>query len=192
MATTSAWNRWFDTVRPVAQPVYSLNAPVPTAVRKRRDELAPALEPFEQRRNPLTLVVKRFGESSSLAMSSLEDELRSVLQSWAPMAARIRNIDAFVEPAGGPGPVVYYDVESPGLEALHAALVDRFGPTDSAIEGPHYVPHVTLARGGERVHLERITGPVTPPIEWTIDELVLWSARYDQRVATITLPATTV
>lgn len=169
--------------------MYSLNVPVPTAVADQRDELEPRLEPFSTVRDSLTLVVKRFGDRSPEAMEALQRRIAGLLAKWPPVEARISHIDAFESPAGGPAPVVYLAVESPGLEALHTDLVDRFGTADPQIEGHNYVPHVTLARGGPMAALADITGPLDVPIEWSIESLELWSVQYSQPVTEFTLPS---
>lgn len=169
--------------------MYSLNVPVPRAVETRRDELAPSLERFQTVRDPLTLVVKRFGDRPPASVDALQRRLEELLADWAPLAAHIDRIEAFESPAGGPAPVVYLAVDSPGIEALHHALVERFGTADVAIEGDAYVPHVTLARGGPLQGLDAVTGPLECPIEWTVEALELWSVRHEQPVATLSLGA---
>lgn len=168
--------------------VYSLNAVVPHAAIERRDELHEVLEPFEERRDPLTLVVKRFGSRAPTELDSLTQSLGEILQQWGPIAAEIEGIDVFVDPPGGPGPVVYLDITSPGLESLHQQLVDRFGVVDPTIEGHRYVPHITLARGGARTGIDSVTNTTISTHEWTIEELMLWSARHDTAVTRFSLP----
>lgn len=168
--------------------MHSLNAPVPAVIAERRDDLVDQLSTFERHREHLTLVVKRFGERSPGALVHLEHQLEDILTRWGPIEARITGVDAFVDPPGGPAPVVYFAVDSPGLTSLHMELVDRFGMADPTIEGDRYVPHITLARGGSRVGLSEVTGHPIEPIDWVIDELVLWTARYDRPITHLQLP----
>lgn len=167
--------------------MYSLNVPIPPAIRACRDERSGALEPFETVREPLTLVVKRFGDRSPEALSALEGRLRSRLSTQGPISARIDRIDSFSQPAGGPAPVIYLAVDSPQLEAMHRELVDRYGTADIDIEGAGYVPHVTLARGGPMASVDALVGALEEPITWEIDTLELWSVRYEQPVTTFHL-----
>lgn len=168
--------------------MYSLNAALPPAIVERREALAASLEPFDTVRDPLTLVVKRFGARSPDAVDRLDRAVGELLGGWGPIAARNDGVDAFVDPPAGPGPVVYLTVDSPGLVALHEALAERFGLADVTIEGPRYVPHITLARGGSRADLDALTGRSLAPIEWTVDEVLLWTARYDRPVTRYPLP----
>ena len=168
--------------------VYSLNAPVPVAATRRQAELADALESFERIRDPLTLVIKRFGDRPPSALEALERTLAELLRDWGPIAARADTVGTFKDPASGPAPVVYLAVESPGLEALHADLVDRFGLADPAIEGDSYVPHITLARGGPMEVTDAMDGLTVPPVEWVIEEVILWTARHERPVSRLSLP----
>lgn len=168
--------------------MYSLNAVIPPAANEFRDDLAEVLEPFEERRDPLTLVVKRFGSRAPTELASLTRSLGEILQQWGPIAAEIEGVDVFVDPPGGLGPVVYLDITSPGLESLHRQLVDRFGVVDPAIEGAQYVPHITLARGGPRTGIDSVMDTSLATHEWTIEELMLWTARQDTAVTRFSLP----
>ncbi len=85
-------------------------------------------------------------------------------------------LGAFEAPVAGPAPVAYLAVESPGLEALHDELVEAFGAVPG-LEGEDYVPHVTLARGGDVEALSALEGAAVEPVAWTVDELLLWDAR---------------
>ncbi len=160
--------------------MYSLNVPVPPAVSKLARGLA--AETFGSSvRDRHTLVVKRLGEKSP---ERLAPEVRDVVAGTAPFQLRIDGIGSFAEPTTGRSPVVYLRVDSPALEALHRRLCDRFGAIDG-LEGDEYVPHVTIARGG---NADRLIGrDVTT--EWTVDWLVLWTGRYDEPVERISLPA---
>lgn len=178
----------FEASRTDGGGVYSLNAVVPPAADEFRDELAEVLDPFEDRRDPLTLVVKRFGSRSNTELASLTRTLGEMLEQWGPIAAEIDGVDVFVDPPGGPAPVIYLGIRSPGLESLHRQLVDRFGVVDQAIEGAQYTPHITLARGGPRTGIDSVTNTSLPSHEWTIEELMLWTARHDSVVTRFSLP----
>lgn len=168
--------------------VYSLNAAIPAAAIEQRDELLEHLESFETVRDPLTLVIKRFGTPDSTALSSLERSLGEVLNEWGPMRAEIDGIDLFMDPPSGPSPVIYLGVSSHGLEALHRDLVDRFGVVDPAIEGENYIPHITIARGGPRVAIDELRDISLETHQWTIETVMLWSSRHDKPVKQFSLP----
>ncbi|MDZ7701069.1 MAG: 2'-5' RNA ligase family protein [Halobacteriales archaeon] len=104
----------------------------------------------------------------------------------SPVDVRIDGLGAFEAPVTGPAPVAYLAVESPGLEALHARLVEAFGAVEG-LEGEAYVPHVTVARGGDAAALEPLDGVEIDPVEWTVTELWCWDARPGERTGRIGL-----
>lgn len=159
--------------------MYSLNVPVPPAVARLARGLAS--ERFDATpRDRHTLVVKRLGDGDP---HSLAHQLRDALAGTPPFAIRLTGVEAFDTPTTGRGPVVYLAVESSALVELHRTLCERFDPVEG-IEGDEYVPHVTVARGGDAGGLVGRS----VEFEWTADALVLWSARYDEPVERISLP----
>ena len=159
--------------------MYSLNAPVPSAVARLASGLAADLLDATVRERH-TLVVKRLGESDP---SGLSGEVRRVVAGTDPFPARVTGVDVFDDPPTGEAPVAYLRVESPGLERLHQRLCERFDPVDG-IEGDEYTPHVTVARGGDAGRLR----DRDPDREWTVDRLLVWSGRYEEPVETVALP----
>lgn len=160
----------------------SLNVPVPGEVRRLAADLAPALAAFDRVRERHTLVCKR-----------LEDRVdrvavREALAGAPAVEARISGIDRFERPERGPGPVVYLAVESSGLHRLHRRLVERFGRVPG-LEGDEYVPHVTLARGGDPAAVERLITRDVEPVTWTVSRLDCWDAERREPVGSIDLPA---
>jgi len=168
--------------------VYSANAQIPEAVQGIVREHREYIELFDVVRAEHTLVVKRFGELSARERVEVERSLGSVLREWAPIGARGRGFDVFTDPPDGQGPVLYLAVESPGLEALHRNLLDAFGAVSSRIEGDSYVPHITLARGGDRTAIGSLTSRSVEPVEWMIEEVYLWDARYQRPITHYRLP----
>lgn len=169
--------------------MYSLNVPVPGAVSSGVWDLRAALTGFERLRDELTLVVKRLDARSAGEFAALERAMREELTGTAPFEVEITGVDRFEDPPAGPAPVIYLAVDSPALEGLHDALVDRFGVL-GAIEGREYVPHITIARGdgdvaaiGDR-ELEGLAG-----YRWTVDRLVFWDARRELPAGEVSLPA---
>ena len=160
----------------------SLNVPVPGRVERVAADVEPELLPFERRRERHTLVAKRF-ESESLG--ALESDLRPVLASVRPFELSVTGVDYFAAPTRGAGPVVYLVVESPGLRRLHDRLVERFGGIEG-LEGDDYVPHVTLARGGDVADAERLARALDP-VTWTASRLDVWSGEYREVVSRIDL-----
>lgn len=167
--------------------MYSLNAPIPGEVRRLAADLHPDLFGFASIREEFTLVVKRLGTPAPGEFAGIESRARRVLAGAPPCEARIAGIDAFELPARGDGPVVYLAVESPGLREIHDRLAAEFG-TAADIEGEHWVPHVTLARGGSMDRVERLTARGIEPITWTIDSLHFYDARHGERAGTVSLP----
>lgn len=161
--------------------MYSCNIPVPTEVsRLARGLAATCFEATPRDRH--TLVVKRLGERE---LQSVTREVRRAIEGTAPFEARTGSIELFREPTTGRGPVAYLRIESPALVELHERLCAVFEPIEG-LEGDGYVPHVTIARGGDAGRLEGAnTGE---PITWTVDSLLVWAARYDEPASRISLP----
>ncbi len=167
--------------------MFSLNVPLPGAVRRRIEDLRPALAGFETVREEPTLVVKRFGRVSPEEAARLESEVRLALAGTPAFEARVDGLGAFAAPVSGPAPVVYLAVESSGLEAVHARLVEAFDAVEG-LEGGDYVPHVTVARGGEGTGLDELLAREVEPVEWTVTELWFWDARHGERAGRVSLP----
>lgn len=168
--------------------VLSLNVPVPGQVKRLAEGLRPALTGFDRIRDRHTMVCKRFEDDAEGGRARIQGRARQVLAGAGPFEARVTGIDVFGEPLAGPGPVVYLAVESPGLLDVHRRLVEEFGAVP-AFEGESYVPHVTIARGGNPDALERILDHDVEPVTWTVSELIFWDGRYEELVGTVSLPA---
>ncbi|GAB3420658.1 2'-5' RNA ligase family protein [Haloparvum alkalitolerans] len=176
--------------------MFSLNVPIPPAVERIADDLQPRLVSFDRVRERHTLVCKRIGVDDlpvagraphkDRALAALREELRPLLAGTAPIDLRIAGIDAFERPAQGPGPVVYLAVESDALRRLHRRLCGAFDPVDG-IEGDDYVPHVTLARGGDRDAVERLLAADVEPVSWTASELDVYDPEFREVAATVPL-----
>ncbi|ESP87748.1 2'-5' RNA ligase family protein [Candidatus Halobonum tyrrellensis] len=167
--------------------MYSLNVPVPGAVRRLAADLAPDLAAFESVRDRHTLVVKRFDGEASLAR--LRERARPLVAGVAPFEARVTGVDAFETPVYGDGPVVYLAVESDGLREVHERFVAEFGAVEP-LEGDDYTPHVTLARGragpDAGAALSRLRDREVD-LSWTVDELGIWSREYREIAARLPL-----
>lgn len=149
----------------------SLNVPLPPNVVQLARHLTAELPGTVRPRNRHTLVVKRLADPEVEAV-------RRVLAETSAFGARITGLGTF---DGDTGPVVYLAVESPGLVALHERLCDAADPI-AGIEGPDYVPHVTLGRGGNPSDVAAFTDRDVPATEWTVDALVGWNATYREHV----------
>lgn len=159
--------------------MYSLNAPVPSSVARLASGLAADCVDATARERH-TLVVKRLGDTDP---GRLADSVRDVLAGIEPFPARATGVELFREPPSGTAPVAYLRVDSPGLERLHERLCERVDPVDG-IEGDGYVPHVTIARGGDADRLEGRAADV----EWTVDRLDVWDGDDGEPVEGIALP----
>jgi len=168
--------------------VYSLNVPVPGDVERLAEDLRPELLGFETVRERHTLVCKRLGDAPPGGVPRLREQVRTALAGAPAFEARIAGIDYFVDPPLGEGPVAYLAVESPGLRRVHDRLLPEFSAVE-AFEGDDYAPHVTLARGGDAAAARRLAERDIEPVTWTVDELVVWDAKYEESVATFPLPA---
>lgn len=169
--------------------MYSLNVPVPPAVRDFAEELRPALVGFERIREPRThtLVLKRLPAADRREYLEDERRARGALTGAPAVEARIAELGVFWEPPNGPGPVLYLAVESPGLIDLHERLVEELDAV-AEMEGEAYTPHVTLARGGDRSTIEGLLSRDIDPIRFTVTELAFYDGRHGERIDTISLP----
>lgn len=169
--------------------MYSLNVPVPAAVKRLADDLAPELTPFRTVRDRKTLIVKRFdaGETGE-SLAHLRERLRPVLAGVRPFEVRVTGIDTFDNPPMGDGPVVYLAVDGEGLWRVHKRLVREFGAVEG-LEGDEYSPHVTLARGvgsdreEAEAAVERLRERELEPVQWTVNELGIWTREYREIAA---------
>jgi 2'-5' RNA ligase len=162
----------------------SLNVPVPGGVARLAADLAPQLSVFASVRDQHTLVAKRF-ESGTPA--TVRARLRETVAPVPAFEARTDGLGVFETPPRGAAPVVYLAVESPGLRRLHEALVAAFGAVEG-LEGPDYVPHVTLARGGSLAAARRLAETDVPDVTWTVSQLDVWDPDYREVVGRIGLP----
>ncbi|WP_207586361.1 2'-5' RNA ligase family protein [Halomontanus rarus] len=168
--------------------MYSVNVPVPGRVRQIANDLFPALQGFETVRDDHSCLLKRLGDADEDRVAQLQHRAHRALEGSPAVEARITGIDYFEDPPLGSAPVVYLAVESPGLEGIHADLVDAFG-TVEGLEGSDYVPHVTLARGGDLETARRLADREIDPVQWTVSELEFWDGTYRLPVSTVSLPA---
>lgn len=166
--------------------MYSINVPVPNRVRSLANALHPSLVAFDRIREDHTLLVKRLGSSDH--PQALQQEVHRALEGTPVIEARITHIDYFRSPPMGPAPVVYLAVESPALIRLHEELVERFDPVVD-LEGESYVPHVTLARGGDIEDAKRISSQSIEPITWSITSLEFRDGTYRVPISEIALPS---
>jgi len=170
---------------------FSVNVPVPPALRRLADDLAPELAAYEHVRDEFTLVLKRLGDPDSF--NATEQRVREALAGAPAFEARVSELGAFRTPPVGPAPVLYLAVESPGIEQLHGRLCERFDPVPG-MEGEAYVPHVTLARGIDAGPLNRdptskLVGRSVGPVTWDVTELRVRDGIYGETTARIPLPA---
>ncbi|SDC98263.1 2'-5' RNA ligase family protein [Natrinema hispanicum] len=166
--------------------MYSVNVPVPGRVRQLADRLYPELVGFETVREDHSCLLKRLGEADHVAQ--LQHRAHRALEGAPAVEAEITGIDYFADPPLGSAPVVYLAVESPGLEAIHADLTEAFDVVEG-LEGTDYVPHVTLARGGDIETAKRLADREIEPVRWTVSELEFWDGTYKLPVSRVSLPS---
>ncbi|ELY50734.1 2'-5' RNA ligase family protein [Natronorubrum bangense] len=166
--------------------MYSVNVPVPGRVRTLANELYPDLVGFEHVREEHSCLLKRLGEADHVAQ--LQHRAHRALEGAPAVEAQITEIDYFEDPPLGSAPVVYLAVESPGLESIHDDLTEAFEVVEE-LEGDDYVPHVTLARGGDLETAKRLADREIEPIKWTVNGLEFWDGTYKLPVSRVSLPA---
>jgi len=170
--------------------VYSLNVSLPSSVTSLAGQLGRELPRARARpRGEHTLVVKRLGSGDHAAYARIEARARDAIRGTAPFEVRLTGVEQFEVAATGPSPVVYLAIESPELRALHDRLCEAFDAVEG-MEGPdEYVPHVTIARGGDPAAAKRLVKRDIDPIEWVVEELVFFDAERGQSVSRVSLPA---
>ncbi|MDS0475977.1 2'-5' RNA ligase family protein [Natrinema sp. 1APR25-10V2] len=166
--------------------MYSVNVPVPGRVRRLADRLYPDLVGFDTVREDHSCLLKRLGKADHVAQ--LQHRAHRALEGAPAVEAEITGIDYFADPPLGSAPVVYLAVESPGLERIHDDLTEAFEVVDG-LEGSDYVPHVTLARGGDLETAKRLADREIEPVRWTVSELEFWDGTYKLPVSRVSLPS---
>jgi len=174
---------------------YSLNVPLPGAIYDRLHSLLPHLQGCPQRRRDPTLVCKRVPTTPPGAPPSvghLRTELAPAIAAAGAVltdgcAVTIRGVDTFETPPSGTAPVLYLAVDSPELLRLHAALCTHLEPV-AGLEAAAYVPHVTVARGCPRAHIDGAIAAGVEPLSFHVDALELYDSRYRAPVTRFALP----
>jgi 2'-5' RNA ligase len=161
----------------------SLNVPVPGDIRRQVDTLRPYLGTDRQQ---YTLVCKRLGDGNDGA--AVRKRVRRELAGHPPFEVRTTGLETFDDPARGDAPVVYLAVESPPLVALHERLCDVVDPVPG-IEGPDYVPHITIGRGGSNSSIQQLEHRRPVAKSWTVSRLVFWDGRHGEEIGRLSLPA---
>ncbi|MCU4716767.1 2'-5' RNA ligase family protein [Halapricum hydrolyticum] len=165
--------------------MYSLNVPPPSAVTRLASSLARDVPRARARQHgEHTLVCKRLGDGDGARLAA---RVREALAGVAPFELRVSGIDLFETATTGSAPVVYLDVESPGLRQLHERLCGVFDPVER-IEADDYTPHVTIARGGELADARRLARREVEPIRWTAERLSVWDSHRNVSVREFSLP----
>jgi len=180
--------------------VFSLNVPLAPAVDALAGDLHPKLEGFDAVRQRRTLVCKRFGvddvrdrdrdagepPTKNDALDRLRGRLSRPLAGVDPFEVAVTGVGVFDAPASGSRPVVYFTVESDGLVGLHDRLCAAFGAVEG-IEGDDYVPHITLARGGnpEPGAVAGVVDTGFELIRWRVHALDVWDPEFREVAATI-------
>jgi hypothetical protein len=191
--------------------VFSLNVPLPPGVDRLAADLHPKLSGFDRVRERRTLVCKRFGVADvrdgerdedegggregsreppprEEALDRLRERLRRPLAGVGPFEVAVTGIDVFDAPRSGSRPVVYLTVEGDGLDRLHRRLCAAFGAV-AGIEGDDYVPHVTLARGGnpEPGVVADLVDAAFDPVRWRVHALDVWDPEFREVASSVEL-----
>ena len=182
--------------------MFSLNVPLSPIEERLTSDLHPKRSGFNHVRDRHTLVCKRFGTdavagdsdesahtdhpSRSVALDRLCDRLRRPLARTSPFEVAVTGVDTFDVPASGSSPVVYLTVESDGLVRLHRRLCADFDAIEG-IEGDDYVPHITLARGGnpDSGVVVDLVDTAFDPIRWRVHALDVWDPEVREVAVTV-------
>ncbi len=184
--------------------MFSLNVPLPPAVDRLATDLHPKRTGFDRVRERRTLVCKRFGVGDvrdgdeetgergppprQEAVDRLRERLRRPLAAVEPFEVAVTGVDVFDAPRSGSRPVVYLAVESDELVRVHRRLCDAFGAVEG-IEGDDYVPHVTLARGGNPGPgvVADLVDAEFEPVRWRVHALDVWDPEFREVAASVEL-----
>ena len=150
--------------------MWSLNVSMPQNIVRAIREVALGASGWEEICEDPTLVIKRFEKVD--VSGHVESEIKLLLESVEPFDIEIGNLERFDVAERGSSPVLYLEVKSPGMKALHEILVDVFGSV-KGVEGENYIPHITIARGGgvRDVDFSGFSGPTI----WTAETLEFWN-----------------
>lgn len=169
--------------------MYSLNVPVPTRVARLASDLAREVPGARARaRDEHSLLVKRLGAADRQEAGRLPSRVREAIAGTPAFEVAVDGVGVFEEPETGTGPVVYLAVESPELVALHGRMCEAFEPV-AHLEGEAYVPHVTVARGGDLDSARRLAGRGVDRQSFEVTELVVWDADRSLPTTRFSLPA---
>ncbi|MHB9287477.1 2'-5' RNA ligase family protein [Halobacteriales archaeon Cl-PHB] len=168
--------------------MYSLNATIPGQVAALAADLAADLPGATARpRGEHTLVIKRLGAGDRTEFQHRRNRVRETLRGTVPFEVAVTGIDWFETPESGSGPVVYLVAEGQALYDLHDRLCEVIDPIEG-LGGAGYVPHVTIARGGDRDLAKALTERELDPIRWTVQALVFWDASRSLEAGRLSLP----
>jgi len=104
-----------------------------------------------------------------------------------PFPVAVIGIDIFDAPASGSAPVLYLVIESDALVRVHRRLCAAYGAI-AGIEGDDFVPHITVARGGNpEPGVADLVGAEFEPIRWRVHALDLYDPEFREVAATIDL-----
>ncbi|MFB6103997.1 MAG: 2'-5' RNA ligase family protein [Halobacteriaceae archaeon] len=151
--------------------MFSLNVPVPGAVRGQAETFRPLLGTGA--RAEYTLVAKRLVTATPRPV--IETRVRQALADVSPFRARTTHVDVFESPTTGSGTVVYLAVDSDGLHAVHETLCAVVSPVPD-VEGAEYTPHVTLGRTDDPAVVEAVLDREIDPVTWTVSTLTFYAA----------------
>ena len=184
--------------------MFSLNVPLPPGVDRLAADLHPKLSGFDRVRARHTLVCKRFGVEDvregeddradqgdaprEEALDRLRERLRRPLAGVDPFEVAVTGVGVFDAPRSGSRPVVYLAVESDELIRVHRRLCDAFGAVEG-IEGDEYVPHITLARGGNPKPgvVAGLVDAEFAPVRWRVHALDVWDPEFREVAASVDL-----
>jgi len=122
------------------------------------------------------------------ALDALREDLHPLLAGTDPFPVAVIGIDIFDAPASGSAPVLYLVIESDALVRVHRRLCAAYGAI-AGIEGDDFVPHITVARGGnpEPGVVADLVGAEFEPIRWRVHALDLYDPEFREVAATIDL-----
>lgn len=107
-----------------------------------------------------------------------------VISGFAPFRVKTSCIDSFETPEGKMKPIVA-PIQSIKLHELNAALKSEFKKKKVFFDKTYneYKPHITLSFNNEGINKTKIE-----PIEWSVQEIVLWGGHDGDNRIFITFP----
>jgi 2'-5' RNA ligase len=134
----------------------------------------------------LHITLFHFDKFSIKSVASVMESAYNISKTTSPFSIEIRCVDYFPVKEGRPYPIIT-PVISPKLHNLRKKIQKSLDDNDLEYSKTFkdYKPHITLSTSEEKIKKTKIT-----PIEFSVQELVIWAGDNGDDKMYITLPLT--